>query len=86
MGKKHRKTFGALPPPQYFASKNEYFSTAISTRTELTATLNETEQERKTRLNRFTITFNNMPAFKLIARTKGKFTEEMLTEIIKKAE
>ena len=65
---------------------DELMNVAISTRTEITATMNETELERKARMARFTITFNNMPAFKLIARTKGKFTEEMLEAILKKSE
>lgn len=72
--------------PANKALYNELMNVAISTRTELTATVNETEQERKDRLARFTITFNNMPVYKLIARTKGRFTEKMLTAIIKRAE
>ncbi|THU36115.1 glycosyl hydrolase [Niastella caeni] len=72
--------------PANKALYNELMNVALSTRTELTATGNETEQERKGRLVRFTITFNNMPVYKLIARTKGKFTEDMLAEIIKRAE
>jgi beta-glucosidase len=64
----------------------ELMNTAVSTRTELTATMNETELERKARLSRFTITFNNMPVYKLIARTKGKFTEQMLEAILNRVE
>jgi beta-glucosidase len=65
---------------------DELMTVAVSTRTELTATANETEQERKARLARFTITFTNMPVYKLIARTKGTFSEEMLGEILKRTQ
>lgn len=42
--------------------------------------------EHKKWMKSFRTTFNDMPVFKLIARTKGKFTEDMLEDILRRAQ